>query len=147
MKRTTIAICLLAAAGSLMTGCKKEKTTETPCTTSTAGLAGTYRLTGLTYQLNAAAPAQDYLQYLDACERDDLVTLQANGSYIYSDAGASCTPARNETGTWSVNGNTISSDGVVNGTISSYDCRTLVYHLDNFILPGDRYVFTMQKQQ
>jgi Lipocalin-like domain len=146
MKRIRLSMYLVATACGLMMGCKKEKTAEPACTTSMAGMAGTYRLTALQYKINAAAPAQDYLQLLDDCEQDDLVTLQANGSYIYQDAGVSCTPARNETGTWSLSGSTISSDGIINGTISSYNCSTLVYHLDNILLPGDSYIFTMQKQ-
>jgi Lipocalin-like domain len=131
---------------SLLGACKKENKAEDPCTTSQQGLAGTYRLTALKYKMSASSPEQDYLVFLDACERDDLITLNANGSYSYQDAGTSCTPSGNDSGTWTVTGNTISSDGMVNGTITSYDCRTLIYHVDNMLVSGDRYIFTMVKQ-
>lgn len=138
-------LCITLLSG-VFAGCKKEKKEEPSCAATQQGLAGTYRLTALKYKMSASASEQDYLQYLDACERDDLVTLNADGNYTYQDAGTSCTPSNNDSGTWSVHGSTISSDGVVNGTISSYDCRTLVYHLDNILVPGDTYIFTMVKQ-
>jgi hypothetical protein len=138
-------LCIALLCGTL-SGCKKDKNEQPSCATTREGLAGTYRLTALKYKMSASAPEQDFLQYLDACERDDLVTLNANGSYTYQDAGTVCSPSGNDSGTWSVSGSTLTSDGMINGTISSYDCRTLVYHLDNILVPGDTYIFTMVKQ-
>lgn len=145
MKMLRTAICLTLSI-SLLMACKKEKKEENTCTANQQGIAGTYRLTALKYKMSATSPEQDYLIYLDACERDDLITLNANGTYSYQDAGTSCSPSNNDSGTWSVNGNTISSDGMVNGTITSFDCRTLVYHVDNTLVTGDSYIFTMVKQ-
>lgn len=147
MKRTTMKLIISCAIlGALLPGCKKEKNEEASCPATQSGLAGTYRLTALKYKMSANAAEQDYLQYLDACERDDLITLNANGTYIHRDAGTTCLPSGDDSGNWSVNGSTLTSDDYMNGTISSYDCHTLVFHIDNLVVAGDTYIFTMVKQ-
>jgi len=40
----------------------------------------------------------------------------------------------------------LTSDGVLNGTIASYDCKTMIYYTENVIKPGDKLTFTMVKQ-
>jgi len=39
----------------------------------------------------------------------------------------------------------LTSDGTLNGTIASFDCKTLVYYIDNAITPGDRLTYTLEK--
>ena len=142
MKRNiTLAI---AALGLAITSCKKDRPTDCPATT--AGLSGTYKLQSMSYKLSAAAPAVDYMQFMESCEKDDRVTLKANGTYEYVDAGEVCTQDGSNDGTWSVNGTSIESDGLISGTIESFDCNTLVYYVDGINTTGDRLTFTMKKQ-
>ncbi|MGC4103599.1 lipocalin-like domain-containing protein [Ferruginibacter sp.] len=145
---TTMKWALAAlVCSSLAVSCKKPKADETQdCSISMTGLAGSYKLTSLQYKLNANAAPVDYLAFMDDCEKDDLLTLKSDGKYVYNDAGTACTPNGNDSGTWQVNGNTINSDGTVNGTIVSYDCKTLVYYATGISTPGDKLTFTMVKQ-
>lgn len=145
MRKLKTLVSLFAAA-LIVSACQKDPVVQKDCSLTLNGLSGTYRLTALTYRAPGSSTEQDYLLFMDACERDDLVILKANGSWQYQDAGTSCAPSGNDNGTWSVTGNTISSDGQIQGTIRSYDCHTLVYYAENVVLPGDRYTFTMQQQ-
>jgi Lipocalin-like domain len=133
---------------STLLSCKKEKEDPKPepCSKTMNGIAGTYKLSSLKYKISPTAAEQDALIFLDACERDDILKLNANGTSSLQDAGIVCSPSGDDNGTWSVTGNTITSDGIVNGTISSYDCKTLVYYLENQVISGDRYTFTLTKQ-
>jgi hypothetical protein len=128
----------------IMASCKKEK--NDTCPTTVAAISGTYKLTALKYKPASESPEQDYLILREDCEKDDLIDLQANGIYTYRDAGITCSPDGTNSGTWSVAGNTIISDGVVSGTIQRFDCRDLVLYSDNFIIPGDRLTLTIEKQ-
>ncbi len=134
------------AISAVLFSCKKDKPAAPDCSLSLNGLAGSYILTKLDYQRTPAAPVQNYLDFMDDCEKDDVVTLRNNGTYTYADAGTVCTPNGSNNGTWSVAGNVISSDGAINGTVSSYDCKTLVFYTTGVNLPGDKYTFTMVKQ-
>ena len=129
----------------LMASCKKDKPAE-DCSVSTSNLSGTYKLTALKYKASAAMPEQDYMLFMDDCEKDDLIKLNSNGTYNYTDAGVECSPSGSGNGTWSVNGNSLQSDGLLTGTISSYNCRDLVYYLENTYTAGDRLTFTMTRQ-
>ncbi|GAB2812347.1 lipocalin-like domain-containing protein [Ferruginibacter profundus] len=133
---------------TMLFACKKDPVTppEPDCSINLTNLSGAYKLTALQYKRSATATPVNYLDYMDACEKDDIVTLKSDGTYHYNDAGTVCTPNGSNDGTWSVTGNTINSDGTVNGTISSYDCKTLVYYAENVNLPGDKFTFTMVKQ-
>jgi hypothetical protein len=138
-----IVLSLLVVAG-LFLSCRKSKSTV--CSKSMTGLAGTYRLTALTYKSDANTPEEDLFQALDACQKDDLLTLQANGTYIYQDAGVQCDPVGNDEGDWSVSGGVLSSDGEVGGVITSYDCHTLKYYVADFLVDGDKMYYTLTKQ-
>jgi hypothetical protein len=138
-------ILLLAFFSLVFISCRKDPPPAT-CTTNVASLSGTYKLTSLKYKATASSTEQDYLVLMDACERDDLVTLNSNGTYTYTDAGTVCSPNGSDNGTWSLSGNTINSDGVVDGTIQNFDCATLVFYAEGIYIPGDRLTFTMTKQ-
>jgi hypothetical protein len=126
--------------------CQKEADAPVNCSTTTAGISGTYKLTALAYKQTPTSPEQDFLALRDACENDDLVTLSANGTYQYKDLGVTCSPDGSNSGTWSVAGNTIISDGIVGGTIQSFDCRKLVVYSNDMIIPGDRITLTIERQ-
>ena len=55
-------------------------------------------------------------------------------------------PEESASGTWQLHGKILISDGLLNGTIASWDCKTLVYYIDNAIKPGDRLTYTLEKQ-
>ena len=139
-------LIVLVFGSATLFSCKKDKPAEPDCSITMPNLSGSYKLTALKYKLNATTPEMDYLAFMDACEKDDVVVLKPNGTYEYNDAGTVCSPSGTDNGTWSVNGNTINSDGTINGTIASYDCKTLLYYAENINLPGDKFTFTMVKQ-
>ena len=130
----------------LLASCQKEADAPVNCPQTMAGIAGTYKPTGLTYRSSASAPEQDYFALMDACEKDDKVILDINGTYDYQDTGLACSPDGSNSGTWSVSGNTITSDGITNGTIQSFDCRKLVVVTNDIIVPGDKLTLTMERQ-
>jgi len=146
MKRITIQLATALFISTSFFSCKKEKSATTACTINMTSLSGAYKLTALKYKRNAAAPEVDYLATMDACDKDDFITLKNDGTYIYNDAGTVCTPNGNDNGTWQLNGKILTSDGMVNGTISSYDCKTLIFYIDNSSMAGDKLTFTMLKQ-
>jgi hypothetical protein len=130
----------------MVASCKKDHDNNSNCAITMTNLAGTYKLTALKYKVNANAPAQDYLTMLDACERDDLINLRADGVYIYTDAGTSCTPNESDNGTWAMTSNILVSDGIVAGNVTSFDCHTLVVNSGDIYVAGDQLIFTMEKQ-
>jgi hypothetical protein len=135
---------LLTVLCVFFSSCQKNK--DENCTASVASISGSYKLTSLQYKINAGTPAQDYLVFLDACERDDIVTLNSNGTWSSQDAGVVCIPNGNDNGTWSLSGSIINSDGLIDGTIESFDCRTLVFFVADIYTNGDRLTFSMVKQ-
>lgn len=135
-------VIILAAT---LVSCKKDRDETTGCELTPNSLSGTYQLTGLKYKSSAGAPEENYLFLMEDCEQDDRIRLNSNGTYNYTDEGVSCTPNSTEDGTWSVMGNQLQSDGLLTGTIASYDCRVLVYYIENTFTDGDRLTFTMTK--
>ena len=115
-------LILLSLAGTFfLASCKKDEN----CDLNSSSLVGTYRATSITYKASAGSPEIDVYSGLDACEKDDLIIFNDNGSVIFQDAGQVCSPSGNDTGTWSLSGNTILLDGEA-GTVSSFDCDTMV---------------------
>ena len=131
-------------AAVITVSCQKE--VKNDCATNMQNLAGTYKLTALKYKANASANEQDYLVYKDDCEKDDLIVLKSDGTFDYQDAGTSCTPNQNDHGNWLLTGNTITSDGMLDGIITSFDCKTLVLYSPDIFVGGDKMIFTMTKQ-
>ncbi|HKB45896.1 MAG TPA: lipocalin family protein [Chitinophagaceae bacterium] len=128
-----------------ITGCKKHA--DPPCTTNATSISGSYKITAVTYKANASSPEMDYFNILFpyACERDDIYTFQANGSYQIKDAGTVCSPAGDDDGTWSVSGNSMVIDGDAT-TIESFNCKTLVFVNMDTQTSGDKLKFTLTKQ-
>jgi len=146
MKTTMKLVLMVMAYGSTFFSCKKEKSSEPGCAVSIENLSGSYKLTALQYKASADAAPADYLAFMDDCEKDDILILKSDGAYDYNDTGTICSPNGTGHGTWQVNGNTLTSDGIFNGTIASYDCKTLVFYTENAIKPGDKLTYTMVKQ-
>ncbi|WP_167019883.1 lipocalin family protein [Chitinophaga sp. Cy-1792] len=148
MKTATIKWAFVALAFGTMFACKKEKSeSSTPsCEVSMSGLSGSYRLTGLEYKSPTSTTPVDFLAAMDDCEKDDMLTLNSNGTYKYDDMGTVCSPSGSEQGTWTVSGKTLTSDGILSGTVASYDCKTLVYYVENALTKGDRMTYTLVKK-
>jgi hypothetical protein len=136
-------LAFILAIGTLtFVSCKKDKE---DCETTAASIAAAYRTVSIKYKASPSSSENDYFATLPACEKDDVLTLNANGTYSYTDAGTVCNPPGSYTGTWSVSGNTITVDGD-NGTIQSFDCNTLVLYIENSFVTGDRLTTTLVKQ-
>jgi len=131
---------------SMVFSCKKENNSTPECKVNMTTLAGSYKLAALQYKSSATATPVDYLAFMDACEKDNILILKTDGTYDSNDAGTVCNPSEAGNGTWHVEGNTLTSDGTLNGTIASYDCNTLIYYIENSIKEGDRLTFTLVKQ-
>jgi hypothetical protein len=140
------AISALVFGSAVFFSCKKDKNQEPDCSITMQNLSGNYKLTALKYKVTANAPEVDYFATMDACEKDDIIVLKSNGTYNYNDLGTVCTPSGTGNGTWTLNGNILNSDGTINGTITSFDCKTLSYYAEDINVPEDKYTFTMVRQ-
>jgi Lipocalin-like domain len=134
---------LLVLLVSIFFSCKKDKT----CNKDMAGISGTYKVTAFLYKANSATPETDIfaLEVPDLCDRDDTFTFNANGTVIFTDAGVKCVPPNDDTGTWSVTGNTFDVDGTIN-TIHSFNCSTLVFIETNYNVAGDQLLIVLTRQ-
>src|SRR5258708_3232487 len=137
------AIVLIMLSGMLFS-CSKKDNNVPECKINMASLSGSYKLTAVQYKSSPTAAPLDYLALMDACEKDDILILKSDGTYDYNDAGTVCTPSGTSHGSWQVTGNTLTSDGTLNGTVASFDCKTMVYYVENS--PGNRFTFTMERQ-
>ena len=127
--------------------CKKNTNNNPSCTTDAASISGSYKITAYTYKESPSLPETDYYTILfpDACERDDILTFNKNGTYQKTDAGIVCSPPENDNGTWVLSGNTVSINGDPE-TIESFDCKTLVVAFTDFLTPGDKLKITLVRQ-
>ena len=132
--------CLAVMA--IFYSCHKDNTT--PCVTSMASVAGTYKLTSLRFKPSGGNES-DIIASLPTCRRDDLHVLNANGSYNYQDAGTICSPNGSFAGDWALSGTTVTLEGEVY-TLQSFDCTTLVVYKNNYPSAGDKTtsIFTRQ---
>ncbi len=126
----------------IFSSCKKE---GSDCQTTVATLAGTYRVTAIAYTAPGIPGSTDILATFDACEKDDLYILNANGTFAYQDAGTTCTPGGNYSGSWSLSGNIVTIDGEA-ATIQSFDCDRLVIYASGGMTAGDKVTSTLEKQ-
>jgi hypothetical protein len=139
---------LLLTSIVILGACQKEKDNQSTnkCELNTSTIAGNYAFTSMKYNANATASEQDWKQFMDPCERDDNIFFSANGTYTYTDKGMICSPNGDDGGTWSLNGNTITSDGVVNGTVEKFDCKSLTFYLQDILIPGDKLTCVLTRQ-
>jgi hypothetical protein len=126
--------------------CQKPTKNDDVCPLNMSAIAGNYVLIAIKYKATATSPEQDYMIFMEACEKDDIITLNGNGTYSYTDAGSVCSPDGNDSGSWSLSGNTIISDGVVAGTVEKFDCTTLVVYTSDLNFPGDRLTITIKRK-
>jgi uncharacterized protein YcfL len=139
---------LMVVCAFIFFSCQKEKEKEnTPaCGISMEGLAGSYKITKLQYKASPEVAPADFMTYLEECQKDDITTLYSNGTYKYDDGGLVCEPNESDEGVWLVKDKTVVSDGFINGTVESYDCKTLVYYMADVLVEGDKLTFTAERQ-
>ena len=68
------------------------KDKETVCNLDAAGIVGSYKITSVLYKADASTPEVDLFTLYAACEKDDIIKLNAGGTVTYQDAGTVCTP-------------------------------------------------------
>ena len=124
----------------LWSSCSKENDS---CPLTINNLPGTYQVTSITYKSSPSGTEQDILASYEPCLRDDYYTFLSNGSYEYEDAGTTCSPINNSSGTWGLTGNLLFIDRR-SGTIELFDCTKFVWNEDNVLIQGDkmRTIFT-----
>jgi len=105
------------------TACKKSDKTNNSRTA--ANMAGTYGLVAVTVSQGGATV--NIYDSLPACEKDNLIQLNANGSAQFIDAGTACNPPQDSTGAWHLSASTDSMYlGNEAAYIKSFDGKTLV---------------------
>jgi len=131
---------------ALFFACKKEDHKNT-CTTDVSSISGSYKITAYAYKASASSPEQDYYNiiFTEACEKDDILTFNSNGNWTLKDAGVVCSPSGDDSGTWSLSGNTLSVDGDP-ATIESFDCKSLVVSNSDVLITGDKLKITLTRQ-
>jgi hypothetical protein len=107
MKKTNLA---LSISTLLFASCKKE---DTPFVATKENIAGSYKLTAATFAgIDVFNNSDESLNFFDACERDDIFSLNINSTYAVADAGTQCDPSSESEGTWElVNNKTIQLTG------------------------------------
>jgi len=141
-------LIVLTFTMAVIFSCKKEKDMPAnKCTTDVASISKSYRLTAYTYKQTPSSQEVDYYNTIfpDACDRDNVLKFNANGTYELIDAGLVCSPSGSDNGQWSLIGNTIQIDGEPL-TIESFDCNKLVISSSNVMVAGDKLKITLIQQ-
>jgi hypothetical protein len=126
MKKFKSHLLLLLTVLSLIviiTSCKKSSGSNNSAITK-ENLAGSYTLTALTITV-PPLPAQNIIDSVPDCQRDDTIKLKVDLSMQFIDAGIKCVPPGDGVSTWALSGNTITVDSTTS-TIKSFDGKTLV---------------------
>jgi hypothetical protein len=114
MKKVLFGIMTLA----LITGTACKKSKDKPAITK-ENLAGTYKISAATMKMGSS-PEVDMLTQMDACQKDDEVKLNLDGSFVVTDAGTQCDPPGDYSDVWSLSGTQITIDGET-GTVTNFD--------------------------
>ena len=132
MKKTNSRLLFIAIVclSAVIASCNKSSSNSSAITKE--NLAGTYILTGLTATI-APFPAQNIIDSLPACQRDDQYKLNIDLTFNHIDAGTKCNPPGDKTSTWSLSGTTIIID-TLHGTIQHFDGKVLVVNHDQTIM-------------
>jgi len=136
-------LTILFLSTALFFSCKKKD----DCSTNVASISGTYRITAYSYKQTPTSSEVDYYSTIfpDACDRDNTLMFNTNGTYLLTDAGVVCNPSGNDNGTWSLSGNTMTVDSDPT-TIESFDCKTLIIYNTDIMTTGDKLKITLVKQ-
>jgi len=128
MKKLKSHLLLLLTVGCLIAVIASCKKSSNNSAITKENLAGSYMLTSLTITI-PPLPAQNIIDSVPACKRDDIIKLNADLSMEFIDAGTKCVPAGDDTSTWALSGSIITVDTTVS-TIKTFDGKTLVVTTD-----------------
>jgi len=109
MKKTLLFFVVSVASllTLLLTGCSKKDSGSGSYSMKT--VAGTYKLTASTVTVNGVT--SDYMPNIPACEKDDIMQLNSDSTYIYTDAGTTCATNGSGSGQWFISGSLFVQDG------------------------------------
>jgi hypothetical protein len=130
-KNYFIAITLLSIVTGFVACNKHHHDSESSITV--ANLSSTYKITSI-IETETASPSVSYDVYpnLNACIKDDELTLNTKLTVNYSDAGISCSPKGDDSGTWDIVNDSLALNksfyyGYLSaGKITSFDGKTLI---------------------
>jgi hypothetical protein len=133
-------------AGALFSSCKKSSSSnDSSCTLSASSIVGTYKITSV--KLSTQGQSIEIFNndaFFEPCERDDIFNINANGTYTITDGSVACSPSSDDSGTWTLNGNTYTIDGTDINTISEFKCSSFVFIREP--MAGEIYYITMTRQ-
>jgi len=122
-------IAISAAAVTLIlviNACKKsDNNSNNPSARTVQNFSGSYNLTAIT--ASVLGTNINLYDSLPACDQDNVIQLDVNGTAHFIDAAVKCAPPSDSTGTWSLSSNTdtIYVAGMAN-FIKSWDGKTLM---------------------
>lgn len=99
MKSSVLALSLIALLA--FSGCQKDDPPPPP--TKTELISRDWKATAMTAVFPAPIGTVDALAQLQACERDNIIKVKADGTYIVDEGATKCNPADPqtvETGNW-----------------------------------------------
>ena len=137
-------IMALSCVLLVLMSCNKDEDSKT-CSTTKENIAGSYKVTGNTYKQTPTSQEENLMNDAEPCDLDDVITLNTNNSYQVADRGVTCNPSNDESGSWSLNGSTLTIDGEP-ATIKSFNCKTLVAVTTDVFVAGDQITLTLTKQ-
>jgi hypothetical protein len=120
----TKSLALLLFASATFTACKKDKDESLAVTKE--NLVATYTVASI--KMKSGSTEKDVTNdpnYVEQCEKDDQMILNADMTLEIKDAGTQCSPTSADTGSWSVDGNKLIIDGDENN-IKSLSKNSLV---------------------
>ncbi len=96
-------ICLLVSLWGGHSSCSKdEKVVQTPIT-RTQLLSKNWKQTDLLASIPGSAPTSVFLTVMEACQRDNIWSFKADGTYVVSEGSTKCLPSDPDqatSGTW-----------------------------------------------
>ena len=108
----------------LFFSCKKEKAS---CDLSSTNIVGSYKATAVTYKATPSSTPVDIFAFTDACDKDNIIILNANGTFTYQDAGVKCDPTGDDAGSWNPVGQYSAEWGRVGQTALGCLCLEVYY--------------------
>ena len=128
---------------SIIASCKKDKV----CNLDVGGFSGSYKISSVRYKATPASAEVDYFTTLfsDPCERDNLYTFNANGTYSFTDAGIICVPPDTDSGPWTLAGNTLTVDGDP-ANVDQFSCSAFTISQAGVLVLGDKVTFVFTRQ-
>ena len=132
----------LAITAFVFSSCKKK---DKDCSLSEANLVGSYKVASIKYKASATSSEEDVTNQVDACERDDVFTFNADHTLVYTDAGAACSPNGDDSGNWSLAGSVLSIDSDA-GTVEEFSCKGFTLFANDILTSGDKVSVNYTKQ-